>query len=149
MGMDLRDFVTESNRIEGILREPTSGEIIHHKRLLMLSKITIPDMERFVEGVQHGAQLRDLLGMNVRVGLHLAPAGGPHIAVDLSEILKAASVGASWPYDTHHRYERLHPFTDGNGRSGRVLWLWMMRGIEQAPLGFLHHFYYQALQAGR
>ena len=38
---------------------------------------------------------------------------------------------------------------DGNGRSGRVLWLYNMGGIERVPLGFLHTFYYQALDASR
>jgi hypothetical protein len=40
---------------------------------------------------------------------------------------------------------RFGPTTDGNGRSGRALWLWCMRG--RAPLGFLHQFYYQTLGA--
>ena len=48
--------------------------------------------------------------------------------------------------ETHVRYELLHPFLDGNGRSGRALWLWLMG---QAPLGFLHTFYYQTLSAAR
>lgn len=28
----------------------------------------------------------------------------------------------------------------------RALWLWVMGGIENAPLGFLHTFYYQTLE---
>jgi Fic family protein len=37
---------------------------------------------------------------------------------------------------------------DGNGRSGRAIWLWqMLRQEGGAPLGFLHHFYYQTLEA--
>lgn len=43
--------------------------------------------------------------------------------------------------------------TDGNGRSGRALWAWMMlcRGgsygrAKVIELGFLHTFYYQTLE---
>ena len=46
----------------------------------------------------------------------------------------------------HKHFESLHPFLDGNGRTGRALWLWMMGGIAQVPLGFLHTFYYQTLR---
>jgi hypothetical protein len=50
------------------------------------------------------------------------------------------------PLEAHVRYETLHPFTDGNGRTGRALWYWMMVGSSRADLGFLHAFYYQTLK---
>jgi Fic family protein len=55
------------------------------------------------------------------------------------------------PYQQHHQYESLHPFTDGNGRSGRTIWAWHMMRVGRDPfaLPFLHRFYYQALEAGR
>ena len=50
------------------------------------------------------------------------------------------------PFAVHVAYENLHPFMNGNGRSGRALWLWHMGGIEKVPLGFLRTWYYQSLQ---
>ncbi len=46
------------------------------------------------------------------------------------------------------RYELLHPFSVGNGRSGRTLWAWCMlrRGDDPFTLPFLHRFYYQTLE---
>lgn len=139
----LEDFVRESNRIEGILRDPFEDEIGAHERLLLLDKITVPEMEAFVAIIQPGAILRREVGLNVRVGNHIAPPGGPIIEAQLGDLL-AGDLGA---YKKHCVYETLHPFTDGNGRSGRALWLWQMSG--EAPIGFLHRFYYQTLDAVR
>ena len=139
----LEDFVRESNRIEGIQRDPTEEEIWAHERLLALDKITVPDLEAFVAVIQPGATLRREVGLDVRVGNHIAPPGGPIIEVQLADLL-AGDLGA---YKKHCIYETLHPFMDGNGRSGRALWLWQMGG--EAPIGFLHRFYYQTLDAVR
>jgi len=140
--MNLLDFVRESNRIEGIMRDPLPREIDAHQKFLLLSAIWVSDLEKFVETIQPGARLRERAGMDVRVGGHVPPRGGHEIPERLEALLQGAKKNG--PYATHIAYEELHPFIDGNGRSGRVLWLWMMR---EAPLGFLHKFYYQTLDA--
>lgn len=144
----LRDFVTESNRIEGIHRAPSTAEIDAHFTFLNKRRIYVSDLEEFVKAVQPGAALRIERGMNVTVGSHVPPLGGVAVGLALEELLDKIDDGSSL-YDVHQAYEKLHPFTDGNGRSGRVLWLWMAGGIEKAPLGFLHHWYYQSLSAWR
>jgi hypothetical protein len=141
----LEGFVRESNRIEGILRDPTPAEIEAHEIILARPKITTPDLEAFVSVVAPGKELRRREGMNVRVGNHFPPHGGPNIANALFAILRDARE----PFSAHMAYETLHPFMDGNGRSGRALWLHLMGGIDRAPLGFLHHWYYQSLSDWR
>lgn len=53
------DFVKESNRIEGIRREPTQAEMDEHDRFLMLDEVTLTDLVQFVSVCQPGAVLRD------------------------------------------------------------------------------------------
>ncbi len=139
----LHDFVAESNRIEGI-DTVRDVEVRAHEHFLLADPVSIDSLAAFVDMVA-SASLRDELGMNVMVGDHRPVSGGPYVRCKLESILNGLPLS---PYDTHREYETLHPFMDGNGRSGRVLWLHMMGGIEKVPLGFLHTWYYQSLGAG-
>lgn len=140
--MSLRKFIEESNKIEGIDRPVSFMELAAHEMILGLDTVGVADLERFVAAVQPGAVLRREIGVNVRVGDHIAPLGGPQIEPWLQGIL----INDMNPFDRHREYLTLHPFTDGNGRSSRVLWLHDHGGLVP-QIGFLHRFYYDTLQA--
>mgnify|MGYP001563845908 CR=1 FL=1 len=133
MSFSLLDFVRESNLIEGI-KHTAPSELMAHEMILKLEQPTLNDLSAFVAICQPGAVLR---------------AGGRKIRDDLESFLSGIGHTNWTPWRAHCFYETLRPYTDGNGRSGRVIWLWMMGGIENAPLGFLPHFYYQTLEETR
>jgi fido (protein-threonine AMPylation protein) len=145
--MEIVDKIAESNRIERIYRDPTPEEIAEYTRFLALKEVTIEELQQFVDVYAPGKVLREWPGMNVFIGGRFL-VGGPHVREELQRLLDDINAGRIRPYEAHLAYEMIHPFQDGNGRSGRMLWYWMMedRGHDTG-LGFLHRFYYQALGA--
>ncbi len=143
----LRPFADESNKIEG-MGPATLKETQALQDFLDGPIPSTEALEVYVGAVAPGHVLRDRAGLNVCVGNHVAPAGGPAVREELHRRLMDRSIWT--PYKNHLWYENLHPFTDGNGRSGRALWLYeiLERGLERRALalGFLHSFYYATLE---
>lgn len=143
----LEKFVRESNAIERILRDPTKEEINATRDFIQAEVITVDWMKDLVRVYQPGAQIRDKHGMDVRVGNYVAPRGGSEIVTDLKDLLVRVQSGKLNPFETYMEYEGLHPFQDGNGRSGRALWAWRLMRSDYASWfetqGFLKAFHYQ------
>ena len=151
---DIEKFVMESNEIENIHGIPTKKVIEATYNLIYKpTDLVIWDLELFQAAICERKQphlLRESEGMDVRVGGHRPPPGGHHIRVKLEKILTKATISLD-PWQTHCEFETLHPFTDGNGRTGRALWAWQMQKLGRDPfaLPFLHRFYYQTLEHSR
>lgn len=152
IGDQIEAFVRESNRIEGITRPPTDAEVEAFVEFLALPVVRVADVETYVRRIG-GGMLRCMDGLNVRVGNHRPLSGGPHLVSTLQGILDCVNRNIGTPWELHVRYETLHPFLDGNGRSGRVLWAWQVLRFHHYPdtlaMGFLHPAYYAALEHAR
>jgi hypothetical protein len=141
----------ETNKIEGIIGA-TLKEVKELERFVGLEHISVGELTKFLSVFEPTAVMRVQSGMNVRVGTHLPPSGGVGIMYRLDNILANINEGTFTAFENHCDYETLHPFTDGNGRSGRALWTWQMKNegyFGRLEMGFLHNFYYQALEASQ
>jgi len=145
----LHAFLKESLAIEGIHRDPTPAERFASAAFLAKESIDPWDIEHIQAVYAPGNPLRTCLGMNVRVGGHRPPPGGPDILFELMRQLGLIRRREITPFRAHQAFETLHPFMDGNGRTGRILWAWQMLQLGEDPfaISFLQRFYYQSLEA--
>ena len=139
-------FLNESNGIEGIQSLVTHDQFKVATHFLLLDRLTVADVSNIVNTFQPKARLRDQFGQNVEVGDYVAPGGGPEIREHLNDILADASVNRCHPVHIHKDFLNLHPYSDCNGRSSRLVWLWQMQKFDYTFYNtFLRSFYYQAL----
>jgi len=146
----MENFICESNAIEGIYRKPTDLEVSSFRIFMEMPALTLDDVCVLQAVFAPANPLRTEPYMNVRVGSHIAPPGGVLIKPMLLSIIEDANSGDN-PWHTHVDFETLHPFLDGNGRTGRAVWAWQMQRLGRDPfeLPFLHRFYYQSLENSR
>jgi hypothetical protein len=90
------------------LRDPTEDEIATHERLLKLVQLHPTTVGDFQAAIAPGKPLRERPGMNVRVGNHIAPEGGPNIIRRLQRILSNANDASRSPWSVHIAFETLH-----------------------------------------
>ncbi|MCC7519385.1 MAG: Fic family protein [Verrucomicrobiae bacterium] len=138
------------------IEKRAANAAISHEDVLALHKILAKD-------VMHQGEAGRYRMIQVRVGPYVPPPSSEvsglmfellewwnKKAEALSPVLSSAIL--------HHRFEAIHPFADGNGRTGRALALWELyrRGFDTHHIFSVDEFYwedrsryYAALQAVR
>ncbi len=138
------------------VEEHAGTETVRHDDVFALHRI-------LAAGVMDQGEAGRYRTMQVQVGGYLPPAPSDvsglmfelldwwnRAADDLSPVLSSAVL--------HYRFEAIHPFADGNGRTGRALAIWELywRGFDTHHIFSVDEFYwedrpryYAALQAVR
>lgn len=142
--MNVFPFLQESLAIEGINRGPTPHEIraayaFLESDLDLLGVLTLQSV------IAPGHPLRNQRGMNVQVGAHTPMPGGKNVEQQLRTLVTQAEHNS--PFIVYSWFQHLHPFMDGNGRTGRLLWAKRMLQLKEDPfrIPFLNRFHYQSL----
>jgi hypothetical protein len=109
--------------MSGITREPTAVEVSSHRGLLARNALGVENLEVFVHHIAEGAGWRsdDRPDGEER---REDEAFVLELKADLATIILAAQRQAASPQRVHRVFRLLRPFTDGNGRCGRALFVW-------------------------
>jgi hypothetical protein len=159
--MDWKEkFLIENSKIEGITLVDAQ---IGAQETMLSFFLTLPVVRlHHVCAAAHlfagtKGRLRDRVGDDVMVGDYVAPKGGPEVRESLELLVREVELSQNRYskgrenriFHNHMAFEKLHPFMDGNGRTGRLLWVWEMEKAGFTwwrEIGFLHSFYYQTLR---
>lgn len=132
------EHIRQSNLIEGIddrsqdRQSMSAWKWLEGQRVLNASVIkrlhkilthTQKDLAEEYKGVFRPIQ--------VRVGNHVPPKP-EDVKREMSKWLK--DYKTLTPKEAHIRFETIHPFVDGNGRTGRMIMWWMERKIGKEPI---------------
>lgn len=135
--VELRKYVTESNAIENVHDESAIEETMAAWEYLkpkseLTHEVVKSAHDRILRNRQPGIA-GEYRSIQVYVGTSVPP---PPIVVE-SEMEKLLSWVPSDPLDTldwHVAFEQIHPFADGNGRVGRLIYLWHCQQLDTEPI---------------
>lgn len=137
-------FMLESNKIEGEDRlNPGDDCALEVACYSIASTFDIRDIHKILTRHLKVNWSGEWRTCQVYVGNHI-PCSPEHVANAMEDYMSKWDDMDSWT--AHNEFQKIHPFQDFNGRTGRLLWL--NKAIDEGynyNIPFLQMYYYQTL----
>lgn len=134
--IDVVEYLRESNAIEGVHDEDALDAALEAWKYLQRIDVLTLDTIKTVHAILLGERQPNIAGeyRNVRVyiGTDTPPAPGQFETL-LSELIETRPTNAVEALQWHVQFEKIHPFRDGNGRVGRLIYLWHCQELLGVP----------------
>lgn len=144
---DIMETVNHFRCIDYIIEHAMDKITEHHiKHLHLMLKANTSDSQKGWFAVGEYKRLPNEVGGEETV---LPEDVSKHMKALLAEYNAVRQVSLSDVLDFHVRFERIHPFQDGNGRIGRLLMFWQCLQASIVPFIItedLRLFYYRGIQ---
>lgn len=135
--VDVREYLEESNAIENVYGEAALDDALAAWEYLKQQEELTHEVIKKAHDLLLANRQPDIAGeyrsVRVRVGRDLPP--NPDRVPDEMDQLLSTTVYT--PIDAlrwHVEFEKIHPFADGNGRIGRLLYLWHCTQLGVDPI---------------
>lgn len=151
---DMIKHFHESNLIEGIDNPLYDAQVAfawdYISKVKELNRSSVCKIQKIITLLQDDLMphqrgyTRSMSKVNVYIGDHVAPSWWlvdgmlDNWLLDMKEHWQTLT-----PKEMHIRYEHIHPFADGNGRSGRMLMWWHEKKLGLEPSLILNETKYK------
>lgn len=136
--VDLDEYVRESNAIEDVHDEQAIAESLKAWEYLAAQETLTHDVVKRTHEVLLRHRRPEIAGeyrdAQVYVGDQVPP-GPARVPYEMEELLqRAPPTGGVEAIEWHVEFERIHPFQDGNGRVGRLIYVWHCERLGLEPI---------------
>lgn len=135
--VDIQEFIRESNAIENVYDDAAVGSSLNAWEYLLEQEETTHDVVKGAHRRIMEDRQPDIAGEYRTVGVRVGDDIPPKPAVVPDEMDTLLAEEPSDPVEAlvwHVDFERVHPFADGNGRVGRLLYAWHCYRMGETPI---------------
>lgn len=134
--VDVEEFLRESNAIEDVYSEEALEDSLqaweYLKQQEELTHNVVKEAHRLILGNLQPEIAGEYRDIQVYVADHVPP--NPEVVhLKMDELLEQIPETGEGAVNWHISFETIHPFADGNGRIGRLLYLWQCRQLNIEP----------------